>query len=385
MEASHGASHVYGIERHTLCLAPVVADAARNRFVLGTLGITEPSEIHLVDFDSDRGALHGLVYRHPCGVRALASVPWDPAQLLVVGSGTGPPGAPPAALVALPDVPEDMAPGAGGLERATAHVAPLGVAPPEDQPLPHAVVCHPAAHCREAATVSGASVQIWDFAPAGPTAAHAIAAARHAMDDIEAAAWHPADPARLATADGMCVRAWDTRAEPRRQQTAVIEYAHSGKARCLDFNPNLPYMLATGGDDGSVRIWDMRSPSAAVVDIANHTHWVYSVAFNPGHDQLLLSAGGDGLVNLERAAAVSSAQVISAQDSDAKGSDSDSDSPAAGAGAADGLVAQFDDHETSVYATRWSAGDSWIFASLSFGGRMVINAVPQEEKYKILL
>ncbi|KAJ1744856.1 Protein tssc1 [Coemansia sp. RSA 1591] len=173
----------------------------------------------------------------------------------------------------------------------------------------------------------------------------------------------------------------------------AIEYAHSGKVRALDYNPNLPYVLATGGDDGSVRLWDARSPAAPLMEIANHTHWIYSVAFNPNHDQLLLSAGADGLVNLESTVSASSAQVVAAGLGGLSEVDSDDESDVGSDGSGgdrgekptDGLVVQYDDHETSVYAAKWSVADPWVFASLSFDGRLVINTVPREEKYKILL
>jgi EARP and GARP complex-interacting protein 1 len=48
-------------------------------------------------------------------------------------------------------------------------------------------------------------------------------------------------------------------------------------------------------------------------------------------------------------------------------------------------VRSFDQHDDSVYAVAWSAGDPWIFSSLSYDGHMVVNVVPQEHKYKILL
>ncbi|KAJ1815063.1 Protein tssc1 [Coemansia sp. RSA 2599] len=217
------------------------------------------------------------------------------------------------------------------------------------------------------------------------------------MEDIEALAFHPTASSLLATTDGTCLRSWDMRADPQRATlTMAIECAHSARIRALDYNPNLPYIIATAADDGYVRIWDTRSPSAPLAEIANHSHWVYSVAFNPNHDQLLLSAGADGLVNLESVVSVSSAHVVAAHaaaednrdDKSNATSDSGDESDASDIGsgqATDGLVAQFDDHETSVYAARWSHADPWIFASLSFNGRMVINSVPREEKYKILL
>lgn len=43
------------------------------------------------------------------------------------------------------------------------------------------------------------------------------------------------------------------------------------------------------------------------------------------------------------------------------------------------------EHEDSVYAAEWASGDPWIFASLSYDGRFVMNRVPRDVKYSILL
>ncbi|KAJ3085619.1 Protein tssc1, partial [Quaeritorhiza haematococci] len=51
----------------------------------------------------------------------------------------------------------------------------------------------------------------------------------------------------------------------------------------------------------------------------------------------------------------------------------------------DGLVLTYDQHEDSVYSVAWSNADPWIFASLSFDGRVVVNMVPRSHKYKIIL
>ncbi|KAJ2384318.1 Protein tssc1, partial [Coemansia sp. RSA 2559] len=401
-----GTSYVYGIERHTLCLASLIGDTVNNRFALGTLGITEPGEIHLVDFKGDENILQSTVYQHSSGVRALAAAPWDASNLLVVNCGR------PTAtnsnrdesvveLVALPDLPQHALPDQGSAaEHRTQHVARLQPATHTDTSAPpHTVVCHPATHSKRAAVVSSASVAIWDLGQAPePSSIFAVAAQTKAMDDIEAAAWHPTNPDQFSTADSTCIRTWDIRADTRRaHQTTPIECAHSAKIRALDYNPNLPYILASGGDDGSVRIWDLRGPTRPLMEMDNHTHWVYSVEFNANHDQLLLSAGSDGLVNLESAVSVSSAHVVAgigsrsesstsrslrsaalgtAADAHMDGSEGDVDDAGGGSsddGAqapTDGLVAQFDDHETSVYAAHWSAADPWIFASLSFDGRM---------------
>ena len=51
----------------------------------------------------------------------------------------------------------------------------------------------------------------------------------------------------------------------------------------------------------------------------------------------------------------------------------------------DRVVGTYEEHEDSVYSVAWSSADPWLFASLSYDGRLVINRVPRQTKYKILL
>ena len=55
------------------------------------------------------------------------------------------------------------------------------------------------------------------------------------------------------------------------------------------------------------------------------------------------------------------------------------------AGDIDGKVHTFDEHEDSVYGLAWSTVDPWLFASLSYDGRVVVNKVPKQVKYRVLL
>jgi hypothetical protein len=48
-------------------------------------------------------------------------------------------------------------------------------------------------------------------------------------------------------------------------------------------------------------------------------------------------------------------------------------------------VVTWDEHEDSVYGMAWSNADPWLLASLSFDGRVIINRVPKNIKYKILI
>lgn len=55
------------------------------------------------------------------------------------------------------------------------------------------------------------------------------------------------------------------------------------------------------------------------------------------------------------------------------------------AGDLDGKVASWDEHEDSVYGLAWSAADPWLLASMSYDGRVALNKVPKNVKYRILL
>jgi EARP and GARP complex-interacting protein 1 len=157
-----------------------------------------------------------------------------------------------------------------------------------------------------------------------------------------------------------------------------IQQAHEINVRCLDYNPNRPNYIVSGGDDCVVRIWDTRNSKTPVKEISDHTHWIWGAQFNRYHDQLLLTCSSDAQVNLQSVISISSAtlRLFSPTMSD---EETEITEPPV-----DGLVAAFEQHEESVYSVSWSPADPWIFASVSFDGRVVINQVPQEHKYKIL-
>jgi len=197
--------------------------------------------------------------------------------------------------------------------------------------------------------------------------------------EVQTAAWDPHDPNKVATVQGTSVTHWDLRTgKPAGQASStssslpqIAELAHRHGVRDMDFNHSKPYYFVTGGEDRLVKFWDSRKMTQGPVkQLAGHTHWVWTVKYNPCHDQLLLSGGTDSLVNLWRVSSISSAPLLELED---------------GHDAPDVRVKGFEDHEESVYAVAWSSCDPFLFASLSYDGRVAVNAVPPSEKYKILL
>jgi WD40 repeat protein len=128
---------------------------------------------------------------------------------------------------------------------------------------------------------------------------------------------------------------------------------------------------------------------------------VTSVAYNPFHDQLIASGSSDGRVDLWRVSSISSAPLLELGDDEEVNSGSSSSSSAAGADAgsadgssrrrpepklaADAAIRVHEDHDETVTGVSWSAHDAWVYASLSYTGKVVVAPVPSAEKYKILL
>ena len=105
---------------------------------------------------------------------------------------------------------------------------------------------------------------------------------------------------------------------------------------------------------------------------------VWNVKFNPSHDQLLLTSGSDCQVNLESVVSTSSVPFYNQKSIPLLDEEPECKTQ-------DGLVETFEQHEDSVYAVQWSAADPWLFASLSYDGRLLVNFVPKDQKYKIIL
>jgi len=178
------------------------------------------------------------------------------------------------------------------------------------------------------------------------------------------ASWNPLHPEQIATANENNIRGWDLRIL---KESYSIPSAHSPFVRDLDFNPNKDYYMVTGGDDHKMKFWDTRKCDKPVKSFLAHSHWVWNVKYNRYHDQLVLSAGTDSFVSLWNVASISSSpNSVSSKKTE------------------DHLIKSFEEHEDSVYCLSWGMS-AWVFTSLSYDGRVVVNYVPKEYRDLILL
>ena len=57
------------------------------------------------------------------------------------------------------------------------------------------------------------------------------------------------------------------------ERTRCINDAHDMCVRDVDYNPNKPFYLVTGGDDCLIKFWDFRKESEPVKTLSEHSHW----------------------------------------------------------------------------------------------------------------
>jgi histone-binding protein RBBP4 len=89
---------------------------------------------------------------------------------------------------------------------------------------------------------------------------------------------------------------WDFRDTSKPMK--VVENAHASEINCLSFNPTNEFLLATGGSDGAVNLWDLRHLKSKVHSFEGHKNSVYSVEWAPFNESILGSSGLDRRVHL---------------------------------------------------------------------------------------
>eukprot|EP00730_Choanoeca_flexa_P020152 TRINITY_DN9852_c0_g1_i4.p1 TRINITY_DN9852_c0_g1~~TRINITY_DN9852_c0_g1_i4.p1 ORF type:complete len:371 (+),score=79.50 TRINITY_DN9852_c0_g1_i4:93-1205(+) len=195
-------------------------------------------------------------------------------------------------------------------------------------------------------------------------------------------AWSPHQGGHgVSVAHGASLASFDQRSQGVAYQ---LHQAHNQAIRCIDYNNNHQYQMVTGGDDGFIRYWDIRDTTKPLKAFQHHSHWVWAAKYNSFHENLLVSGSSDGTAVLTNVASLST-QPQRHTDEDGDQDLTEEQLEARHALAKDGKLHTYEEHEDSIYQAVWSLSDPWVFASLSFDGRLSICRVPSDVKYAILL
>ncbi len=135
-------------------------------------------------------------------------------------------------------------------------------------------------------------LRLWDVGAASALNAEiqAKGVIEPGLKEINDAKWHHFDEHLYASVhDGGVLGFWDSRAEKHMNYFV----GHSGDAIALDFNHHNPYLVASGGTDMNLKVWDLRKPQTALMVLSTHTFPIQSLAFSPFYESVLASSGKD--------------------------------------------------------------------------------------------
>ncbi|XP_047701161.1 EARP and GARP complex-interacting protein 1 isoform X1 [Prionailurus viverrinus] len=419
---------IYGLEFQARALTPQTAETDAIRFLVGTQSLKYDNQIHIIDFDDENNIISKNVLLHQVGeIWHISASPADKGVLATCYNK--PSDSKVLTCAAVWRMPKELEPGS--------HESPDDSSSPAhtlellchlDDTAHGSVACvvwEPTGDGRRVISLADSHILLWDLQESSSQAVY-LSLAWNGSDPLTlcqerinrlhllpmkaeqrphlgccklagsaslegkgqlkftSGRWSPHHTCtQVATANDTTIRGWDTRSM---SQIYCIENAHGQLVRDLDFNPNKQYYLASCGDDCRVKFWDTRNVTEPVKTLEEHSHWVWSVRYNHSHDQLVLTGSSDSRVILSNMVSISSEPFGHLVDDDDL-SDQEERRPEEKSQEPpqDSVIATYEEHEDSVYAVDWSSADPWLFASLSYDGRLVINRVPRALKYHILL
>ncbi|PWN47269.1 WD40 repeat-like protein [Violaceomyces palustris] len=122
---------------------------------------------------------------------------------------------------------------------------------------------------------------------------------------VEDLQWSPSEPTVFASCSAdRSIRVWDVRVKSRKSVIAVDE-AHEQDVNVISWNRGTDYLLLSGGDEGGLNVWDLRSFKAntgtkpsPVAAFRWHTAPISSVEWHPTEDSVFAASGRDDQVTL---------------------------------------------------------------------------------------
>ncbi|XP_036928113.1 EARP-interacting protein homolog isoform X2 [Acanthopagrus latus] len=324
---------IYGLEFQARALTAQSAETDAIRFLVGTQSLKFDNQIHIIDFDDENNIINKTVLLHQAGeIWHIGTSPADKAVLTTCYNKTSDSRV--VSCAAVWRMPSDWETGSHESPDDSAH-----------NPQSLELLCH-----LDDSTHSNTACVLWE--PMGDGKRVISLADNHAL------LWDLQESSTQAMVSS----------------TATLEGKGQLKFTSGKWSPHHNCSQLTTANDTAIRGWDLR------------TMRVWSVRYNHSHDQLVLTASSDSRLILSNMVSISSEPFGHLVDDEelSEGEDNHHEGKSKEP-LKDSVVSTYEEHEDSVYAAEWSSADPWLFASLSYDGRLVINRVPRALKYRILL
>jgi len=336
---------MYGLKYSSRCLTAVAAQREQSSWLVGTTALREENEIHLLTKDENTETLTCKeVYAHRHEIWDIASSPALESLFFTVYNAG--------------ETYEATLWQASEASKLESKMETKG-----KQKNVRKALWSPDTASDLVALASVDSINLWSLSRDEGAVSSSTPAGE--IDNLLAVSWNHLNHNLICASCSHSLKCIDLRTM---SPTLAIDNAHEMAVRDVDFSKTNQHLLATGGDDCKMCIWDLRKPQEPVVKVSNHSHWVWQSRFNPFHESLVLTSSSDSLV-----------QLWNLREED------EGENEMKSTGKADLKPHTFDEHEDSVYGVSWSTADPWTFLSLSYDGRVMCNQCPSNVKYKILL
>ncbi|XVE69630.1 hypothetical protein DITRI_Ditri10aG0005500 [Diplodiscus trichospermus] len=336
----------YGLKYQARCISDVKADTDHTSFITGTLSLREENEVHLIRLSSGGTELicEGL-FSHPNEIWDLASCPFDQrifSTVFSTGESYG------AAIWQIPELYGQLnSPQLERIASLDAHVGKI-----------NCVLWWPSGRHDKLISIDDENIFLWSLDCSKKAAQVQSKESAGMLQYLSGGAWDPHDINAVAATCESSVHIWDIRTM---KKANAIECAH---VRNANYDVKKKHIIVTAEDESGIRMWDLRKPKTPVKELPGHTHWTWAVTCNPEYDGLILSAGTDSAVNLWLAPISAGDELTSKNIAEEPPTRQ-----------ADPLLNSYSDYEDSVYGLAWSSREPWIFASLSYDGRVVVESI----------
>uniref|UniRef100_H3DN50 EARP complex and GARP complex interacting protein 1 n=1 Tax=Tetraodon nigroviridis TaxID=99883 RepID=H3DN50_TETNG len=370
---------IYGLEFQARALTPQTGETDAIRFLVGTQSLKFDNQIHIIDFDDENNIINKNVLSHQSGeIWHIAACPADKTVFTTCYNKTCDGRVTSCASVWR--MPSDWETGNNESPEDSAH-----------NPQTLELLCHlennshsntacvlwePMGDGKRLISLADNHALLWDLQESSTQATISSRATLEGKGQLKftSGKWSPHhNGSQFATANDTSIRGWDLRSMRSCKYCLSKDWGQS--VVHLDFN----YHIFCGKVCIKVCMWTANT-------MVQFQHMVWSVRYNHSHDQLVLTASSDSRLILSNMVSISSEPFGHLVDEDELSEGEDNYQEDKGKEPLkDSVVSTYEEHEDSVYAAEWSSADPWLFASLSYDGRLVINRVPRALKYRILL